>query len=90
MAEPRLSIDTISLLDNVDARRVEFSAEVDGERRDFAVLYDVLEALDGAAPDQGPVAAVGRHREAIEAAALSALARDTDQDRVMVSENDLG
>jgi len=89
MADPTLSIDPATILDHVDARRVEFSAEVDGERREFAVLYDLLEALDGASPEQGPVAAFRRHLPAIEAAAAAALARDTDQERVVVSENDL-
>jgi len=89
MADQNLTIDPATILDNVDARRVEFSAEVDGEPCDFAVLYDVLEALDGALPEQGPVAALRRHQAAIQAAAAAALARDGDQDRVVVSENDL-
>jgi hypothetical protein len=83
------TLDPATLLDNVDARQVEFSAEVDGEMRDFAVLYDVLEALDGPSPEQGPVAAFRRHQATVERAAASALARDGDQDRVIVSENDL-
>jgi hypothetical protein len=90
MADDRLSIDAASLFDNSDARTVEFSGEVDGELRDFAAQYDLLEALDGAAPDAGAVAAARRHLPAIAEAALRALARDVDADRVTVSENDLG
>jgi len=89
MTEQTLLIDPATILDNVDARQVEFAGEVDGERRDFAVLYDVLEALDGVSPEQGPVAALRRHQQAIATAATSALARDTDQAIVVVSENDL-
>jgi len=85
----RLSLDAPTLFDDVDARTVEFSGEIDGERHDFAVQYDLIEALDGAAPDDGAIAAFERHREAIETAATVALARDPDQERVVVSENDL-
>lgn len=84
-----LSINTATLFDNADARQVEFSAEVDGEPRDFAVRYDALEALDGAQPDTGAVAAVRRHLDAVGAGAAVALARDVDQERVIVTENDL-
>ena len=45
MAEDRLTIDTATIDDNTDQRRVEFDAEVSGERYRFAVQYDVLEAL---------------------------------------------
>jgi len=85
----RLSIDAATLFDDVDARTVEFSGEIDGERYDFALQYDVIEALDGSAPDDGAIMAFERHRDAIEKAATTALARDPDQDRVVVSENDL-
>lgn len=89
MAEQPLIIDPASILDMTDDRHVEFSGEVDGERRDFAVSYDTLEALDGAAPDAGPVAAFTRHQAAIAAAAVRSLGRDLDQERVVVSESDL-
>ena len=44
----RLDIDRASIFDNLDERQVEFAAEVDGDEYQFAVQYDVLEALNGA------------------------------------------
>ena len=78
----RLSIDDATLFDDVDARTVEFPGDIGSDRFDFALQYDALEALDGAAPDDGAIAALERHRDAVEAAATAALARDADQDRV--------
>ena len=89
MAEDRLTIDTATILDNADEHRVEFSAEVSGERYDFAVLYDVLEALAAEVPVSEPVAIFQRHRARIERLGVVALARDPDQVRVVISENDL-
>jgi hypothetical protein len=88
MAE-RLFIHPATLSDDPGARTVEFSGEIEGERYDFTLHYDVIEALDGTAPDDGAIAAFNRHRDAIAEAATRALARDPDQDRVTVSENDL-
>jgi len=89
MADDRLLIDAASVFNNADARAVEFAGEIDGERRDFALLYDVLEALDGAAPDADAAAAFGRHRDTIARAGTAALARGSDAERVTISENDL-
>lgn len=89
MAEDRLTIDTATMFDNADEHRVEFAAEVSGERYEFAVLYDVLESLAAEVPVTQPVAIVQRHLARIERLGVVALARDPDQERVVISENDL-
>ena len=60
MAASRLDIDNATILDNVDERHVEFAGEVDGDEYQFAVQYDLLEALSGDAPeDDANLAVVG-------------------------------
>ncbi|GGB24364.1 hypothetical protein GCM10011380_12390 [Sphingomonas metalli] len=90
MAADRLTIDPASVFDDIDARTVEFDAIVDEERRAFAVQYDVLRALSGDEPADRAVALFQHHADRIAEAAAVALARDIDQERVIVSENDLG
>ena len=89
MAASSLEIDNSSILDNIDERQVEFDAEVDGDEYQFAVQYDVLEALTGDAPDGDAVETFNRFIDPISDAALAALARDSDQAVIVVSENDL-
>ena len=89
MAASRLEIDNSTILDNIDERQVEFDAEVDGDEYQFAVQYDVLEALTGDAPDDDAVDPFNRYIDPISDAALSALARNSDQALIVVSENDL-
>ena len=88
MAE-RLDIDNASILDNLGEQQVEFEGEVDGDEYQFAVRYDLLEALSGDAPDGDAVDTFNRFVDPISDAALTALARDRDQAIVIVSENDL-
>jgi hypothetical protein len=85
----KLEIDDASVLDNVDERQVEFAGEVDGEEHQFAVQYDLLEALSGDAPDGDAVDSFRRFEDEIADAALAALARGDDRGLVIVSENDL-
>ncbi len=85
----RLDIDDSSILDYVEERQVEFTGEVDGDEHQFAVRYDVLEALSGDSPEDGAVDTFRRFVDPISDAALSALGRDTEQEIVIVSENDL-
>jgi len=89
MAANQLDIDTSSILDNIDDRQVEFDGTVDGEEYQFAVQYDVLEALSGDVPDGDGVQTFNMFVDPISDAALSALARNSDQDIIIVSENDL-
>ena len=90
MADDRVTIDSTSLLDDTGERRIEFDGEASGERYRFAVQYDVLQALSGQVPDDDATILFEDFADEIEAAASDALARDPDQDIVMVSENDLG
>ena len=85
----RLDIDDTSIFDNLDERQVEFTGEVDGDEYQFAVQYDVLEALSGDAPDGDAADTFKLYVDPITDAALSALARDSDQALILVSENDL-
>ena len=85
----RLDIDDASIFDNVEEQQVEFAGEVDGDEYQFAVQYDVLEALSGDAPEGDAVDIFKRLIDPITDAALSALARDEDQALIVVSENDL-
>lgn len=89
MAEDRVNIDFDTLLDNIGDRQVEFSGWADGERYDFALQYDVLEALNGSVPDGDGATTFPRHGDAIAVAAGKALARGTGIGRIIVSGNDL-
>jgi hypothetical protein len=89
MAANKLEIDDASILDNADEQQVEFSAEVDGDEYQFAVQYDLLEALSGDAPEDDAVDMFNRFIDPISDAALVALARDGAQAMIVVSENDL-
>ena len=57
----RLEIDRASLTDNDIARQVEFTAELDGDERDFAVKYSVLKELSGDEPDGEPASGGSDH-----------------------------
>ena len=89
MAADRLNIDTATLFDNVDDRRVEFAADVGEERHAFAVPYDSLRALTGLDPITEPVATLHSVADQVAQAGAKALARDPDQVLVVISENDL-
>ena len=89
MAEDRLNIDVKTLEDNSDLRQVEFEAGVSEERYQFAVQYDVLEALSTVSPEGDAVTIFKQHAEEIAELGVVALARDPDQEIVVISENDL-
>ncbi|MGW8136128.1 DUF1488 family protein [Sphingomonas zeae] len=89
MAEEALTVVSGTVEDNVSDRQVEFVGELDGEEYQFAVQYDLLEALSGDVPDGDAVDLFDRYSDDILDAALSALGRDMEQAVVVVSENDL-
>jgi hypothetical protein len=89
MAADKMDIIHSSILDNDDEKLVEFMAEVDGDEYQFAVQYAVLEALSGDAPDDDAVDQFNRFDDAIAEAGLVALARNSDQAMIVISENDL-
>ena len=85
----QLDIDETTVFDNLDERQVEFEGEVDGDEYQFAVQYDVLEALSGEAPDGDAAITFRRFVEVISDAALAAIERAPADGMVLVSENDL-
>lgn len=89
MAADKMDIDLSTLLDNVDEQLVEFTAEVDGDDYEFAVQYAVLEALSGDAPEDDAIDMFNRFSDTIAEAGLVALARNSDQGMIVISENDL-
>ena len=89
MSDARVTIDPATLFDNVDERQVEFAGEVGADRYQFALRYDVVEALTGAIPEGDVMPQVQRHLPAMEKLAANALARDYDQELIVISENDL-
>ena len=89
MAEDRLDIDTKTIEDNSDLRQVEFEGEVSEERYQFEVQYDVLEALSTVSPEGEAVTIFKQHAEEIAQLGVVALARDPEQEIVVISENDL-
>lgn len=89
MAEDRITIDTRTLDNDGDLRQVAFEGELSGTRYQFAVQYDVLEALSAQVPGADAVALFRQHSDAIAALGTTALARDPDQEMVVISENDL-
>ena len=89
MPADQIDIDTASIFDNSDEQQVEFDGEVDGEAYQFAVQYDLLEALTGDAPDGDAAITFNRLVDVIKDAALAALSRDSESEIIVVSENDL-
>ena len=88
MAASQMEIDHATILDNIEAEQVEFTAEVDAEEYEFALQYDVLEALSGDRPDGDAADMFQRFIDPITDAALSALSRNSDQSMITVSENE--
>lgn len=89
MSDDTLTVITDTVEDNVSKRQVEFVGELDGEEYQFAVQYDLLEALSGDVPDGDAVELFDRYSDDILEAAQAALGRDMSQSLVVVSENDL-
>ncbi|WP_343525158.1 DUF1488 family protein [Sphingomonas sp.] len=89
MADDTLTVIKGTVEDNIGERQVEFVGEVDGDEYQFAVQYDLLEALSGDAPDGDAIDMFERYSDDILEAALAALGRDMEQSLIVVSENDL-
>jgi hypothetical protein len=89
MADDALTVIKDTVEDNVSERQVEFVGEVEGEEYQFAVQYDLLEALSGDVPDGDAVELFERYSDDILEAALTALGREMEQTLIVVSENDL-
>jgi len=89
MPADRIDIDHSTIADNPDENHVEFTGEVDGDEYEFAVQYSLLEALSGDKPDDDAVELFNRFADAVAEAGLVALARNSDQPLIVISENDL-
>lgn len=84
-----IEIDQASVTDNEVTRQIEFTAEVDGDERDFAVKYAVLKELSGDEPEDDALEIFERYSdEIVDICAEAALQRPTAS-VVVVDEGDL-
>jgi hypothetical protein len=84
----RLEIDQASITDNDVARQVEFTAEIDGDDRDFAVKYSVLKELSGDEPEDDALELFERFNDEIVDMCADAAARQATADVVTIDESD--
>ena len=84
-----LKIDQASLVDNELEKQVEFTAEVDGDDRDFAVKYAVLKELSGDEPEDDALELFERFSDEIAEACVEVAARRPSADLVVINESDL-
>lgn len=84
-----ITIDHDSLIDNDRERQVEFTAEVAGDDRDFAVKYEVLKELSGDEPENDALELFERFSDEILDACAEAAERRSTADLVVVTETDL-
>jgi hypothetical protein len=85
----RLEIDQASVTDDDVARQVEFTAEIDGDERDFAVRYSVLKELSGDEPDDDALELFERFSDEILEICAEAAAQQPSATVVTIDENDL-
>jgi Protein of unknown function (DUF1488) len=84
----RLEIDQASVTDNDVANQVEFTAEIDGDERDFAVKYGVLKELSGDEPDDDALELFERFNDEILDMCAEAAVRQASADVVTIDESD--
>jgi hypothetical protein len=85
----RLEIDQASVTDNEIAHQVEFTAEIDGEERDFAVKYEVLTELSGDEPEDDALELFERFSDEILDACAEVAGCDPSAIVVTIDKNDL-
>ncbi len=85
----RLEIDQASLVDNDVAQQIEFTAEIDGEERDFAVKYAVLQELSGDAPEDDALEMFERFSDEIVDICADVAAERPSVNVVTIEEGDL-
>ena len=85
----RLEIDQASLTDNDISRQVEFTAEIDGDERDFAIKYSVLKELSGDEPDTDALEVFERFSDEIIDVCVDAALQRPSASVVVVDEGDL-
>lgn len=85
----RLEIDHASITDNDRASQVEFTAEIAGDDRDFAIKYAVLKELSGDEPEDDALEMFERFSdELVDIYAEAAMERPS-ADVVIIDEGDL-
>jgi hypothetical protein len=84
-----LEIDQASVTDNDVTQQVEFTAEVDGEDRDFAVKYAVLKELSGDEPDEDALEMFERFGEEIADICVEAALSRPTANVVVIDADDL-
>ena len=85
----QLELDQASVVDNDVARQIEFTAEIDGDDRDFAVKYGVLNGLSGDEPEDDALELFERFGDEILDICGDAAARQPSADIVTIDEGDL-
>jgi hypothetical protein len=88
MASP-LKIDQDSLTDNDRERQVEFTAEIDGDDRDFAVKYAVLKELSGDEPENDALELFERFSDEIVDVCVEVAAQRPTASLIVIAEGDL-
>ncbi len=84
-----LVIDQNSLTDNDRERQVEFTAEIDGDDRDFAVKYAVLKELSGDEPEDDALELFERFSDEIIDVCTEAAMKKPSASLVVIDEGDL-
>jgi hypothetical protein len=84
----RLEIDQASITDNDIAQQIEFTGELDGDERDFAVKYAVLKELSGDEPENDALEMFERFSDEIVDVCVDALQRPS-ANVITIDEGDL-
>jgi hypothetical protein len=84
-----LRIDQDSVVENERERQIEFTAEVDGDDRDFAVKYAVLKELSGDEPEDDALDLFERFSDELVEVCVEAAARQPPASLIVISEGDL-
>ena len=85
----RLEIDQASITDNDVARQIEFTGEIDGDDRDFAVKYAVLKELSGDDPEDDALEMFERFSDELVDICFEAAAKRPSADVITIDEGDL-
>jgi hypothetical protein len=85
----KFEIDQASIIDNDVAQQVEFTAEIDGDERDFAVKYAVLKELSGDEPEEDALEMFERFSDEIADAAADAADKQPSANVVIIDASDL-
>jgi hypothetical protein len=85
----RLEIDQASVTDNDVERQVEFTGELDGDERDFAVKYAVLKELSGDEPEDDALEMFERFSDEIVDVCIEAALHKPSANVVIIDEGDL-